>query len=60
MTDSFYATQENLLGHELIGLNVKISKSTDETRKGLQGKVIWETKNTLTTFLLKNIMACLF
>jgi len=40
-------TPENLVRHELIGLEVKIAKSTDPTQKGLKGKVIDESYNTL-------------
>jgi len=39
---------ENLLRHELIGLNVEVLKSTDLSQEGLTGQVIGETKNTLT------------
>jgi ribonuclease P protein subunit POP4 len=40
-------TPENLVRHELIGLEAKIAKSTDPTQKGLKGKVIDETYNTI-------------
>lgn len=40
-------TPNNLVRHELIGLKVKIARSTDPTQKGLLGKVIGETYNTL-------------
>jgi ribonuclease P protein subunit POP4 len=40
-------TPQNLVRHELCGLNVKIEKSTDPTQKGLKGRVIDETYNTL-------------
>ncbi|MBI4010343.1 MAG: ribonuclease P protein component 1 [Candidatus Aenigmarchaeota archaeon] len=40
-------TPQNLVRHELISLPVKISKSTDLTQKGLSGKVIDETYNTI-------------
>lgn len=40
-------TSGNLVRHELIGLEVKIGKSTDQTQKGLKGKVIDESYNTL-------------
>jgi ribonuclease P protein subunit POP4 len=40
-------TPHNLVRHELISLAVKIAKSTDPTQKGLKGKVIDETYNTL-------------
>ncbi|MEM5870066.1 MAG: ribonuclease P protein subunit [Candidatus Aenigmatarchaeota archaeon] len=39
-------TPKNLVRHELIGIEVKISKSTDPTQKGLKGKIIDETYNT--------------
>ena len=40
-------TAYNLVRHELCGFRVKILKSTDPTQKGLSGKVIDETYNTL-------------
>lgn len=40
-------TAQNLVRHELISLPIKIVKSTDPTQKGLNGKVIDETYNTL-------------
>jgi ribonuclease P protein subunit POP4 len=40
-------TPKNLVRHELIGLEVKIEKSTDPTQIGLKGRVIDETYNTL-------------
>jgi ribonuclease P protein subunit POP4 len=40
-------TAQNLVRHELCGLEVKIAKSTDPTQKGLRGKVIDETYNTI-------------
>lgn len=39
-------TPRNLIRHELIGLDVRIVKSTDPTQKGLKGKIIDETYNT--------------
>jgi ribonuclease P protein subunit POP4 len=39
-------TPENLVRHELIGLKVRIAKSTDPTQKGLSGTVIDESYNT--------------
>ncbi|MEM5793888.1 MAG: ribonuclease P protein component 1 [Candidatus Aenigmatarchaeota archaeon] len=39
-------TPENLVRHELIGLEVKIKESTDSTLKNLKGKIIDETYNT--------------
>lgn len=40
-------TPSNVVRHELISLPVKIAKSTDPTQKGLKGKVIDESYNTL-------------
>lgn len=40
-------TAKNLHLHELIGLKVKISKSSSRGLIGLEGKVVDETKNLL-------------
>lgn len=40
-------TPQNLVRHELIGLEVKIAKSTDPTQRGVKGKVVDETYNIL-------------
>lgn len=40
-------TPHNLVRHELIGLKLKIDKSTDKTQKGISGTIIDETYNTL-------------
>lgn len=40
-------TPQNLARHELISLPVKVVKSTDLTQKGITGRVIDETYNTL-------------
>lgn len=40
-------TPENLVRHELIGLQVRIEKCKAPQSKGLEGKVIDETRNTL-------------
>ena len=40
-------TAKNIVRHELIGLKVRIEKSTDPTQKGLRGKVIDESYNTI-------------
>lgn len=37
----------NLVMHELIGLVVRVSKSSDPGKKGISGTVIDETRNTL-------------
>ncbi len=44
---NFAVNKENILAHELIGLWVKVIDSTDKKRKGLNGMVVDETKNTL-------------
>jgi len=41
-------TPRNITRHELIGLEVRVSESTDPTMKGIHGRVIDETRNTLT------------
>ena len=38
---------QNLVRHELIGLGVRIKNSTDPTQKGLKGKVVDESYNTI-------------
>jgi len=40
-------TPYNLVRHELSDLKVKIEKCTDSTQKGIAGKIIDETYNTL-------------
>jgi ribonuclease P protein subunit POP4 len=41
-------TPQNLVRHELIGLKVKIADSTNSALIGLQGRVVDESRNTLT------------
>jgi ribonuclease P protein subunit POP4 len=41
-------TEENLLSHELNGLRVKVVKSSDKNKQGLQGIIVRESKNTFT------------
>jgi ribonuclease P protein subunit POP4 len=38
--------KENILNHELIGLEIKIINSSDPNRIGTVGKIIDETQNT--------------
>jgi len=38
---------KNIVLHELIGLDVKVVKSSDTLRRGVRGTVIDETKNLL-------------
>lgn len=40
-------TPENLVMHELIGLSVKIIRSTNPVNTGIEGRVIDETRNTI-------------
>ncbi len=40
-------TKENLSAHELIGLKVKVIKSSDNARIGISGIIVDETQNTL-------------
>ena len=40
-------TPHNLVRHELIGLAVKIATSTDKTQRGMSGRVVDESYNTL-------------
>lgn len=41
-------TPQNLVRHELIGLKVRISSSSDPTQKGLSGTVVDESHSTFT------------
>jgi ribonuclease P protein subunit POP4 len=41
-------TANNVLAHELIGLDAKIVESTDPSLAGIKGTIVFETKNTLT------------
>ena len=47
-------TPENILRHELIGLEVKIADSCNRQIMGMKGKVIDETRNTLIVADEKN------
>ena len=42
------AVPENILRHELIGLNVRISRSPNRTIRGKAGLIVDESKNMLT------------
>ncbi|MDD4250740.1 MAG: ribonuclease P protein component 1 [Candidatus ainarchaeum sp.] len=48
---NYEINKENILYHELIGLNVKVVESSDPKKIGINGKIIDETKNT---FILEN------
>jgi ribonuclease P protein subunit POP4 len=41
-------TAKNILKHELIGLEAEVTASTNPSLTGIRGKVMMETKNTLT------------
>ncbi len=41
-------TPSNLVRHELIGLEVKVVKSTNPSQAGLSGRVVDESRNILT------------
>lgn len=41
-------TAENILAHEVIGLGATITESTDPALAGLKGKIVFETKNTIS------------
>ena len=41
-------TPENIVRHELIGLEVSVEKSSNKNLAGLKGEVIHETRQTLT------------
>jgi len=43
---NYEITKENLLGHEMIGLKVKVIESTDGGKEGKEGVVVNETQNT--------------
>jgi len=38
---------QNVLCHEIIGLNAKILESSDSTLQGRDGTIVFETKNTI-------------
>ena len=41
-------TPRNIVKHELIGLEVEVKASPDTSQIGIHGKILDETKNTLT------------
>ena len=41
-------TAENVLAHEIIGLDAKVIESSDPTITGLQGTIVFETKNMIS------------
>jgi ribonuclease P protein subunit POP4 len=49
-TSQYNINSDNVLVHELIGLKAKVTKSSDKTRMGLNGRI---TDETLQTFVLE-------
>ncbi|MFH0970623.1 MAG: ribonuclease P protein subunit [Candidatus Diapherotrites archaeon] len=47
-TEKYTITRERLPIHELIGLAVKIEKSTDASKKGVNGIIVDETQRTFS------------
>ena len=41
-------SSNNILSHELIGLGASITKSTNRANLSICGKIIFETRNTIT------------
>ncbi len=41
-------TAENVLAHEIIGLDARVVESSDPTITGLQGTIVFETKNMIS------------
>ena len=41
-------TADSILSHEIIGLDVRLLESTDRRLEGLNGTVVFETRNTLS------------
>lgn len=39
---------ENVLLHEIIGLDIKIVESTDPTLNDVSGSIVFETRNTIS------------
>jgi ribonuclease P protein subunit POP4 len=39
---------ENVLAHEIIGLDARVVESTDPTIMGVSGSIVFETKNTIS------------
>ena len=48
-------TEENILKHEWVGLNIEIIDSCNKTHKGIKGKIIDETKKMIVILTEKGI-----
>lgn len=46
-TANYEINSQNLAAHELIGLKVAAENSSDKSKIGIRGKVVYETKNVL-------------
>jgi len=46
--DSYCITPDNAKGHELVGLEAKVAYSTDPNKKGIVGRIVDESRNTVT------------
>ena len=45
---NYEITPKNILGHEMIGLEVKVAGASDSARIGIEGKIVDESKKTFT------------
>ena len=45
-TENYCISAENVMAHEIIGLNAEIFESVDQNKKGIKGKIVNETKST--------------
>jgi ribonuclease P protein subunit POP4 len=52
----YFISEKNLIGHELIGLQAKIVENRDKKKKGIQGKIVDETKNLLKIDTQKKVV----
>lgn len=43
----YQITEENVIAHELIGLQAKVIKSSSKERIGIKGKIVFETRNLI-------------
>lgn len=45
-TSHYQISADNIMGHEIIGLNAVVKNSSDKSRKGIRGRIVNETMNT--------------
>lgn len=48
-------TSQNIIAHELIGIEAEIVESRDPSLKNMRGKIVYETKNLLFLYVDKEI-----